>query len=62
MTLKFCVRTSNQIILDSEVEEIILSANSNQIGVLPNHTLIATTLNIGLLINRIEMNIQILFS
>nr|AUT83489.1 ATP synthase CF1 epsilon subunit [Carex pallescens] len=49
MTLKLCVLTPNRIILDSEVKEIILSTNSGQIGVLPNHTPIATALDIGLL-------------
>jgi F-type H+-transporting ATPase subunit epsilon len=56
MTLKLCVLTPNRIILDSEVKEIILSTNSGQIGVLPNHTPIATALDIGLL--RIHINDQ----
>jgi len=56
MTLKLCVLTPNRIILDSEVKEIILSTNSGQIGVLPNHTPIATALDIGLL--RIQINDQ----
>nr|YP_010287745.1 ATP synthase CF1 epsilon subunit [Carex alatauensis]YP_010287828.1 ATP synthase CF1 epsilon subunit [Carex capillifolia]YP_010287990.1 ATP synthase CF1 epsilon subunit [Carex microglochin]YP_010288072.1 ATP synthase CF1 epsilon subunit [Carex sargentiana]YP_010381049.1 ATP synthase CF1 epsilon subunit [Carex myosuroides]UZA62073.1 ATP synthase CF1 epsilon subunit [Carex littledalei]UDH59731.1 ATP synthase CF1 epsilon subunit [Carex myosuroides]UKU08177.1 ATP synthase CF1 epsilon subunit [ len=56
MTLKLCVLTPNRIILDSEVKEIILSTNSGQIGVLPNHTPIATALDIGLL--RIRINDQ----
>ena len=56
MTLKLCVLTPNRIILDSEVKEIFLSTNSGQIGVLPNHTPIATALDIGLL--RIRINDQ----
>jgi F-type H+-transporting ATPase subunit epsilon len=56
MTLKLCVLTPNRIIFDSEVKEIILSTNSGQIGVLPNHTPIATALDIGLL--RIRINDQ----
>nr|WNK76127.1 CF1 subunit epsilon [Neoscirpus dioicus] len=56
MTLKLCVLTPNRIILDSEVKEIILSTNSGQIGVLPNHTPIATAVDIGLL--RIRINDQ----
>jgi len=56
MTLKLCVLTPNRIILDSEVKEIILSTNSGQIGILPNHTPIATAVDIGLL--RIRINDQ----
>nr|AEX93623.1 ATP synthase CF1 epsilon chain [Hemiphylacus alatostylus] len=56
MTLNLCVLTPNRIILDSEVKEIILSTNSGQIGVLPNHAPIATGVDIGLL--RIRLNDQ----
>nr|YP_010291196.1 ATP synthase CF1 epsilon subunit [Juncus gracilicaulis]ULQ66786.1 ATP synthase CF1 epsilon subunit [Juncus gracilicaulis] len=56
MTLNLCILTPNRIILDSEVKEIILSTNSGQIGVLPNHTPIATAVDIGLL--RIRLNDQ----
>ena len=56
MTLKLCVLTPNRVILDSEVKEIILSTNSGQIGVLPNHAPIATAVDIGLL--RIRLNDQ----
>lgn len=56
MTLKLCVLTPNRIILDSKVKEIILSTNSGQIGVLPNHAPIATAVDIGLL--RIRLNDQ----
>nr|YP_010293734.1 ATP synthase CF1 epsilon subunit [Juncus grisebachii]ULQ66871.1 ATP synthase CF1 epsilon subunit [Juncus grisebachii] len=56
MTLNLCVLTPNRIIFDSEVKEIILSTNSGQIGVLPNHTPIATAVDIGLL--RIRLNDQ----
>nr|QJS34776.1 ATP synthase CF1 epsilon subunit [Gagea triflora] len=56
MTLNLCVLTPNRIILDSEVKEIILSTNSGQIGVLPNHAPIATAVDIGLL--RIRLNNQ----
>ncbi|GKE75190.1 reverse transcriptase domain-containing protein [Tanacetum coccineum] len=47
MTLILCVLTPNRIVWDSEVKEIILSTNSGQIGVLPNHAPIATTVDIG---------------
>jgi len=56
MTLNLCVLPPNRIILDSEVKEIILSTNSGQIGVLPNHAPIATAVDIGLL--RIRLNDQ----
>uniref|UniRef100_A0A7D3Q7E3 ATP synthase CF1 epsilon chain n=1 Tax=Tripladenia cunninghamii TaxID=59029 RepID=A0A7D3Q7E3_9LILI len=56
MTLNLCVLTPNRIIWDSEVKEIILSTNSGQIGVLPNHAPIATAVDIGLL--RISLNDQ----
>nr|YP_010285415.1 ATP synthase CF1 epsilon subunit [Tulipa patens]QVL28095.1 ATP synthase CF1 epsilon subunit [Tulipa patens]QXM15562.1 ATP synthase CF1 epsilon subunit [Tulipa patens]UKS06984.1 ATP synthase CF1 epsilon subunit [Tulipa patens] len=56
MTLNLCVLTPNRIILDSEVKEIILSTNSGQIGILPNHAPIATAVDIGLL--RIRLNDQ----
>nr|YP_009241752.1 ATP synthase CF1 epsilon subunit [Tofieldia thibetica]AMQ13326.1 ATP synthase CF1 epsilon subunit [Tofieldia thibetica] len=56
MTLNLCVLTPNRIIWDSEVKEIILSTNSGQIGVLPNHASIATAVDIGLL--RIRLNDQ----
>nr|YP_009533101.1 ATP synthase CF1 epsilon subunit [Dracaena cambodiana]YP_009827277.1 ATP synthase CF1 epsilon subunit [Dracaena draco]YP_010566975.1 ATP synthase CF1 epsilon subunit [Dracaena cinnabari]YP_010618167.1 ATP synthase CF1 epsilon subunit [Sansevieria trifasciata]YP_010633107.1 ATP synthase CF1 epsilon subunit [Dracaena sanderiana]YP_010714721.1 ATP synthase CF1 epsilon subunit [Dracaena marginata]YP_010983576.1 ATP synthase CF1 epsilon subunit [Dracaena elliptica]QGX05813.1 ATP synthase CF1 e len=56
MTLNLCVLTPNRIIWDSEVKEILLSTNSGQIGVLPNHAPIATAVDIGLL--RIRLNNQ----
>ncbi|KAL2224008.1 UNVERIFIED_CONTAM: ATP synthase subunit beta, chloroplastic [Sesamum indicum] len=49
MTLNLCVLTPNRIVWDSEVKEIILSTNSGQIGVLPNHAPIATAVDIGIL-------------
>nr|YP_010486884.1 ATP synthase CF1 epsilon subunit [Decalobanthus boisianus]UWI70668.1 ATP synthase CF1 epsilon subunit [Decalobanthus boisianus] len=56
MTLKLCVLTPNRIVWDSEVDEIILSTNSGQIGILPNHACIATAVDIGVL--RIRLNDQ----
>ncbi|KAL7611196.1 hypothetical protein Lser_V15G13818 [Lactuca serriola] len=56
MTLNLCVLTPNRIVWDSKVKEIILSTNSGQIGVLPNHAPIATSVNIGIL--RIRLNDQ----
>nr|YP_009436808.1 ATP synthase CF1 epsilon subunit [Cyphia schlechteri]ATG27183.1 ATP synthase CF1 epsilon subunit [Cyphia schlechteri] len=56
MTLNLCVLTPNRIIWHSEVKEIILSTNSGQIGVLPNHAPIATAVDIGIL--KIRLNDQ----
>nr|YP_009450049.1 ATP synthase CF1 epsilon subunit [Burmannia cryptopetala]ANK36246.1 ATP synthase CF1 epsilon subunit [Burmannia cryptopetala] len=56
MTLNLCVLTPNRIIWDSEVKELILFTNSGQIGILQNHTPIATAVDIGLL--RIRPNEQ----
>nr|QXT43211.1 ATP synthase CF1 epsilon subunit [Parnassia crassifolia] len=56
MTLNLCVLTPNRIIWDSEVKEIVLSTNSGQIGILPNHAPTATAIDIGLL--RIRLNDQ----
>nr|YP_009898239.1 ATPase epsilon subunit [Litwinowia tenuissima]QKK45046.1 ATPase epsilon subunit [Litwinowia tenuissima] len=56
MTLNLCVLTPNRIVWDSEVNEIILSTNSGQIGVLPNHAPIATAVDIGIL--KIRLNNQ----
>lgn len=54
MTLNLCVLTPNRIVWDSEVKEIILSTNSGQIGILPDHAPIATAVDIGVL--RIRLN------
>nr|YP_010690765.1 CF1 subunit epsilon [Spatholirion longifolium]WBU14644.1 CF1 subunit epsilon [Spatholirion longifolium] len=54
MTLNLCVLTPNRIVWDSEVKEIILSTNSGQIGVLPNHAPLATAVNTDLLRIRVD--------
>nr|QXI83638.1 ATP synthase CF1 epsilon subunit [Kuepferia decorata] len=54
MTLNLCVLTPNRIVWDSGVKEIILSTNSGQIGILPNHAPIATAVDIGILRIRID--------
>ncbi|KAI3822090.1 hypothetical protein L1987_09671 [Smallanthus sonchifolius] len=56
MTLNLCILAPNRIVWDLEVKEIILSTNSGQIGVLPNHAPIATAVDIGIL--RIRLNDQ----
>ncbi len=44
----------NRIVWNSEVQEIILSTNSGQIGVLPNHAPLLAALDIGILKIRIN--------
>lgn len=43
----------NRIVFNSEVEEIILSSNTGQIGILPNHAPLLTALDIGVMKLRI---------
>nr|WCD66971.1 AtpE [Impatiens morsei] len=54
MTLNLCVLTPNRSVWNSEVNEIILSTNNGQIGVLPNHVPIATAVDIGILRIRLK--------
>eukprot|EP01018_Ginkgo_biloba_P027137 Gb_25936 [translate_table: standard] len=56
MTLNLRVLTPNQVFWDLEVEEIISSTNSGQIGVLPNHTTLATPIDIRIM--KIRLNGQ----
>jgi len=49
MTLNLRVMAPNRIVLNSEVEEIILSSNTGQIGILPNHAPLLTALDIGVM-------------
>nr|YP_010271222.1 ATP synthase CF1 epsilon subunit [Pleurospermum franchetianum]UKB87259.1 ATP synthase CF1 epsilon subunit [Pleurospermum franchetianum]WCF68930.1 CF1 subunit epsilon [Pleurospermum franchetianum] len=54
MTLNLCVLTPNRTVWNSKVNEIILSTNSGQIGVLPNHASVATSVDIGILKIRLD--------
>nr|YP_010334865.1 CF1 subunit epsilon [Kalakia marginata]UNH91783.1 CF1 subunit epsilon [Kalakia marginata] len=54
MTLNLCVLTPNRTVWNSKVNEIVLSTNSGQIGVLPNHASVATAVDIGLLKIRLD--------
>nr|YP_010569545.1 ATP synthase CF1 epsilon subunit [Podocarpus nubigenus]UZF97252.1 ATP synthase CF1 epsilon subunit [Podocarpus nubigenus] len=54
MTLNLRVLTPNRVVWDSEVKEIILSTNSGQIGVLPNHASLVTALDIGVIKIRLD--------
>nr|YP_010881350.1 ATP synthase CF1 epsilon subunit [Moerckia flotoviana]WIA67302.1 ATP synthase CF1 epsilon subunit [Moerckia flotoviana] len=49
MTLNLRVMAPNRIVWNSEVQEIILSTNSGQIGILPNHAPLLTALDIGII-------------
>nr|YP_009862970.1 ATPase epsilon subunit [Anthoceros punctatus]YP_009863060.1 ATPase epsilon subunit [Anthoceros agrestis]QKD76426.1 ATPase epsilon subunit [Anthoceros punctatus]QKD76516.1 ATPase epsilon subunit [Anthoceros agrestis] len=49
MTLNLRVMAPNRIVWNSEVEEIVPSTNSGQIGVLPNHAPLLTALDIGII-------------
>nr|QYB21466.1 ATP synthase CF1 epsilon subunit [Fitzroya cupressoides]BBN66613.1 ATP synthase CF1 epsilon chain [Fitzroya cupressoides] len=56
MNLNLRVLTPNRVVWDSEVQEIILSTNSGQMGVLPNHVAMVTALDIGVM--KIRLNAQ----
>nr|YP_009974125.1 ATP synthase CF1 epsilon subunit [Marattia laxa]QNH94041.1 ATP synthase CF1 epsilon subunit [Marattia laxa] len=49
MILNLRVMAPNRIVWNSEVQEIILSTNSGQIGILPNHAPPLTALDIGVI-------------
>nr|YP_009154358.1 ATP synthase CF1 epsilon subunit [Metasequoia glyptostroboides]AKM70816.1 ATP synthase CF1 epsilon subunit [Metasequoia glyptostroboides]QNT09787.1 ATP synthase CF1 epsilon subunit [Salix cinerea] len=54
MNLNLRVLTPNRVVWDSEVQEIILTTNSGQMGVLPNHIAIVTALDIGVMKIRLK--------
>nr|YP_005352958.1 ATP synthase CF1 epsilon subunit [Mankyua chejuensis]ADZ47990.1 ATP synthase CF1 epsilon subunit [Mankyua chejuensis]AJJ48620.1 ATP synthase CF1 epsilon subunit [Mankyua chejuensis] len=56
MILNLRVMAPNRIVWNSEVQEVILSTNSGQIGILPNHAPLLTALDIGVM--RIRINEQ----
>nr|YP_010341204.1 ATP synthase CF1 epsilon subunit [Adiantum reniforme var. sinense]UNZ94067.1 ATP synthase CF1 epsilon subunit [Adiantum reniforme var. sinense] len=47
MVLRLCVMAPNRIVWNSEVWEIVLSTNSGQIGILPNHAPLLAALDMG---------------
>nr|AXZ97099.1 ATP synthase CF1 epsilon chain [Callistopteris apiifolia] len=49
MILNLRVMAPNRIVWNSEVREIILSTNSGQVGILPNHAPLLTALDMGVL-------------
>nr|AXQ01509.1 ATP synthase CF1 epsilon subunit [Pinus nelsonii] len=54
MILNLRVLSPNRVIWDSEVQEIIISTNSGQIGVLPNHVSLMAAVDIGVM--KIRLN------
>ncbi len=54
MTLNLRVMAPNRIVWNSEIQEIILSTNSGQIGILPNHAPLLTASDIGVVKIRIK--------
>nr|QYB22787.1 ATP synthase CF1 epsilon subunit [Tetraclinis articulata]BBN67032.1 ATP synthase CF1 epsilon chain [Tetraclinis articulata] len=56
MNLNLRVLTPNRVVWDSEVQEIIITTNNGQMGVLPNHIAIVTALDIGVM--KIRLNAQ----
>ena len=56
MTLNLRVLSPNRVVWDLEVKEIILSTNSGQIGILPNHASLVAAVDIGVM--KIRLNGQ----
>lgn len=54
MTLNLRIMAPNRVVWNSKTEEIILSTNSGQIGILTNHTPLLTALDIGIIRIRID--------
>ena len=48
MTFQVRIMAPNGVVWDSEAQEIILTTNTGQIGVLSNHTSLLTALSIGI--------------
>jgi F-type H+-transporting ATPase subunit epsilon len=54
MTFNLRVMAPNRTVWNSEAQEVILSTNSGQIGILPNHAPLLTALDIGVMKIRID--------
>ncbi|KAG6540267.1 hypothetical protein Mapa_018393 [Marchantia paleacea] len=52
--LNLRVMAPNRIVWNSDIQEIILSTNSGQIGILPNHASVLTALDIGIVKIRLD--------
>ena len=49
MTLKVCIMTPDRIFWNENAEEIILTTNTGQMGVLTNHAPVITAIDIGVM-------------
>jgi F-type H+-transporting ATPase subunit epsilon len=54
MTFNLRVMAPNRTVWNSEAQEVIISTNSGQIGILPNHAPLLTALDIGIMKIRID--------
>lgn len=54
MTFNVRVMAPNRTVWNSKAQEVILSTNSGQIGILPNHAPLLTALDIGIMKIRID--------
>jgi len=54
MTFNLRVMAPNRTVWNSEAQEVILSTNSGQIGILPNHAPLLTALDIGVIKVRVD--------
>lgn len=54
MTLNLHIMATNRTVCNSKVEELILSSESGQIGILPNHSPLVTKLKAGALKMRVN--------
>ena len=52
MTLKLSIMVPDRLVLNDQVDEIILPSNTGQMGVLKNHALLITGLDIGIMLVR----------
>nr|YP_009258370.1 CF1 epsilon subunit of ATP synthase [Spirogyra maxima]ANI25252.1 CF1 epsilon subunit of ATP synthase [Spirogyra maxima] len=54
MKFNLRVMAPNRTVWNSEAQEVILSTNSGQVGILPNHAPLLTALDIGIMKIRID--------
>ena len=50
--MKVCIMTPDRVFVDVEAEELIVPTNTGQIGILPGHTPLLASLDIGVLFLR----------
>jgi len=56
MTLKVCIMTPERVFWNDQADEIILTTNSGQMGVLSNHAPLITGLDVGITLIRSGTN------